>query len=108
MYSSLFLTISPNSRCCSSEALKERKRSLSNIEQDCVTFRIRDEERNELHFKVSMGIRLQKVFDVYASKKSLAVSALKFVFDGQRLIGDMTPEALGKISQLIYELRIFE
>ena len=102
MYSSLFLTISPNSRCCSSESLKERKRSLSNIEQDCVTFRIRDEERNELHFKVSMGIRLQKVFDVYASKKSLAVSALKFVFDGQRLIGDMTPEALGKISQLIY------
>ena len=55
-----------------------------------------------------MGIRLQKVFDVYASKKSLAVSALKFVFDGQRLIGDMTPEALGKISQLIYELRIFD
>ena len=43
-----------------------------------------------------MGIRLQKVFDVYASKKSLTVSALKFLFDGQRLIGDMTPDALGE------------
>ena len=79
----------------SSDSQRERKRSMSNIEQDCVTFRIRDDEANELHFKVSMGIRLQKVFDVYASKKTLTVSALKFLFDGQRLVGDMTPESLG-------------
>ena len=40
---------------------KERKRSPSNLGQDCVTFRVRDEAANELHFKVSMTIRLQKV-----------------------------------------------
>ena len=43
-----------------------------------------------------MGIKLQKVFDVYASKKNLTAPSLKFLFDGQRLIGDMTPEALGE------------
>ena len=68
---------------------------MSNIEQDCVTFRMRDEEGNELHFKVSMGIKLQKVFDVYASKKNLTVSSLKFLFNAERVIGDMTPETLG-------------
>jgi hypothetical protein len=76
--------------------LKERKRSMSNIEQDCVTFRMRDEDGNELHFKVSMGIKLQKVFDVYASKKCLTVSSLKFTFNGDRVIGDTTPELLGE------------
>lgn len=79
----------------SAESLKERKRSMSNIEQDCVTFRMRDEQRNELHFKVSMNIKLQKVFDVYASKKNLTMCALRFLFDGERLSGDMSPEHLG-------------
>ena len=69
---------------------------MSNIEQDCVTFRMRDEDGNELHFKVSMGIKLQKVFDVYASKKCLTVSSLKFTFNGDRVIGDTTPELLGE------------
>ena len=74
---------------------KERKRSLSNIGQDCVTFRVRDEQGQELHFKVSMTIRLQKVFDVYAQKKNVAVTSLKFLFEGERLTGDTTPDDLG-------------
>jgi hypothetical protein len=57
---------------------------------------------NELHFKVSMSIKLQKVFDVYSSKKNLTMSALKFLFDGERLSGDMSPEHLG-----IYILNLY-
>jgi hypothetical protein len=74
---------------------------MSNIEQDCVTFRMRDEDGNELHFKVSMGIRLQKVFDVYASKKNLTVSSLKFMFASERVIGDMSPESLGTCARAV-------
>ena len=74
---------------------------MSNIEQDCVTFRMRDEDGNELHFKVSMGIRLQKVFDVYASKKNLTVSSLKFMFSSERVIGDMSPESLGTYTHTV-------
>ena len=36
-----------------------------------------------------------QVFDVYAQKKNVAPSSLKFVFEGQRLSGDMMPEDLG-------------
>ena len=51
-----------------------------------------------------MGIKLQKVFDVYASKKNLTAPSLKFLFDGQRLIGDMTPEALGEECVADYDI----
>jgi hypothetical protein len=43
-----------------------------------------------------MGIKLQKVYDVYASKKNFTISALRFELQGERLTGDMSPEHLGK------------
>ena len=38
---------------------------------------------------------MYQVFDVYAQKKNVAVSSLKFTFEGQNLTGEMTPDDLG-------------
>lgn len=35
---------------------------------------------------------MKKVFDAYAKRKSVAPTALRFLLDGERIVGDQTPE----------------
>jgi hypothetical protein len=60
-----------------------------------VTFRLRDQSGGpDMHFKVSVNVRLQKVIDVYASKRDVPVKSFWFQYDGVRISGDNTPEIL--------------
>lgn len=56
---------------------------------------VKDQMGAEVHFKVKSHTKLEKVFKAYCEKKSIEQQAVRFVFDGQRVNGDSTPESLG-------------
>lgn len=41
-----------------------------------------------------MNTRFEKIFNAYCAKKSLDASAVRFLFDGDRVRGEQTPAEL--------------
>ncbi|KAG2494930.1 hypothetical protein HYH03_006865 [Edaphochlamys debaryana] len=56
---------------------------------------VKDQTGNEVHFKVKMKTRLEKVFNAYCNKKGVDTNSVRFLFDGTRVNGSSTPEELG-------------
>lgn len=64
------------------------------VKRDDVTIRIRDSSNVDVHLKMNRNVKLQKAFDLFASKKGLVISSLRFLLDGEPVEGDSTPEVL--------------
>jgi len=69
----------------------------------CIITILREGEKKK-KFKMNMNDQMSKVFDAFATKQQLAVSSLRFVFDGLAVSRHATPQDLdieaGKISQI--------
>ena len=48
-----------------------------------------------IHFKVKKTTKLSKLMEAWCQRQGLPFKACRFVFDGDRLKGDETPESLG-------------
>ena len=59
-----------------------------------VTLRVKDQNGDEMFFKVKGTTNMQKVFDSYAQRKGVQVSALRFMLDGERIQPEDTPKML--------------
>ncbi|PNW72395.1 hypothetical protein CHLRE_16g675637v5 [Chlamydomonas reinhardtii] len=64
-------------------------------EGNVINLVVKDQTGNEVHFKVKMKTRLEKVFNAYCNKKGVDTASVRFLFDGNRAKPDSTPEALG-------------
>ena len=56
-----------------------------------LNIRIRDQTGEETFFKVKKTTKLDKVFNAYSTRKGVAATSLRFLFDGSRVRGDQTP-----------------
>ncbi|KAG2434201.1 hypothetical protein HXX76_007927 [Chlamydomonas incerta] len=63
-------------------------------EGNVINLVVKDQTGNEVHFKVKMKTRLEKVFNAYCNKKGQDPASVRFLFDGQRINPDATPEQL--------------
>ncbi|KAK9918913.1 hypothetical protein WJX75_008008 [Coccomyxa subellipsoidea] len=52
---------------------------------------VKDQNDTEVHFKVKTHTKFQKIMEAYASKRSVDVAAIRFLYDGQRLDKNSTP-----------------
>lgn len=59
-----------------------------------VSIRVVSSNGDEMFFKIKKTTKLSKLFDAYTSRKDLKPDSIKFLFDGNRLSGDQTPESL--------------
>ena len=60
-----------------------------------LNIRIRDQTGEETFFKVKKTTKLDKVFNAYSTRKGVAATSLRFLFDGSRVRGDQTPAGIG-------------
>lgn len=51
---------------------------------------VKDQQGGEVHFKVKTTTKFEKIFAAYCAKKVVDVTAIKFMFDGQRLKAEDT------------------
>eukprot|EP00804_Cyclotella_cryptica_P021510 CCRYP_005824-RC/>CCRYP_005824-RC protein AED:0.33 eAED:0.33 QI:87/1/1/1/0.25/0.2/5/301/95 len=59
-----------------------------------LTIRVKDQNGEELFFKVKRNTKMSKIFNAYATRKGVQSSAIRFLLDGERVRPDDTPKML--------------
>ncbi|TNV75559.1 hypothetical protein FGO68_gene15588 [Halteria grandinella] len=52
-------------------------------------------QEDTIHFKVKKTTKLDKLMEAYCQRVGLPKRACRFLYDGEKIKGDETPEALG-------------
>ena len=77
------------------KVLKASKPEKKEGGEGSLNIRIRDQTGEETFFKVKKTTKLDKVFNAYSTRKGVAATSLRFLFDGSRVRGDQTPADIG-------------
>uniref|UniRef100_A0A914VZZ8 Small ubiquitin-related modifier n=1 Tax=Plectus sambesii TaxID=2011161 RepID=A0A914VZZ8_9BILA len=59
-----------------------------------IKLKVVGQDSNEVHFRVKFGTQMGKLKKSYAERTGVAVSTLRFLFDGRRINDDDTPKSL--------------
>eukprot|EP00798_Chlamydomonas_sp_ICE-L_P027020 gene27020-2247_t len=67
--------------------------------QEVISIIVRDQQGNtafasEVTFKVKPTTKFSKIIDAYCAKKAIDSSTIRFMFDGNRIQKDSTPQEL--------------
>ncbi|BAM79244.1 ubiquitin-like protein Smt3 [Cyanidioschyzon merolae strain 10D] len=62
---------------------------------DQINLRVRDADGNEVQFRIKKHTPLRKLMDAYCTRKGVDLHSYRFLFDGNRINEDDTPEKLG-------------
>jgi small ubiquitin-related modifier len=63
-------------------------------EDGIISVRVKDQTGGEVVFKVKKTTKFSRILDAFCQKKAWDATQVRFVFDGQRLNRDATPEEL--------------
>ena len=66
----------------------------ADMKQTHITIQAMSQDGNSLQFKVRMATPLQKVIDAYCARLSVAENSVRFLYDGNRVKGENTPEIM--------------
>lgn len=61
---------------------------------ETITIKVKDQNGEETHFKIKSTTKFSKVFSAYANRKGVDQASIRFVFDGQHVAPEQTPEEL--------------
>lgn len=62
--------------------------------KDQINLKVKDQDNSEVHFKVKMTTKFEKIFNAFCSRKALQPDAVRFLFDGTRINPTQTPKDL--------------
>eukprot|EP00005_Dracoamoeba_jomungandri_P005560 CAMPEP_0174260184 /NCGR_PEP_ID=MMETSP0439-20130205/9174_1 /TAXON_ID=0 /ORGANISM="Stereomyxa ramosa, Strain Chinc5" /LENGTH=97 /DNA_ID=CAMNT_0015344375 /DNA_START=29 /DNA_END=322 /DNA_ORIENTATION=+ len=62
---------------------------------DHISLKVVDQESNEVYFKIKKQTQLRKLMDAYCLRQAQNPSAVRFLYDGNRVQPEQTPEELG-------------
>jgi len=65
-----------------------------NQQPEYIKLKVVGQDSNEVHFRVKFGTSMGKLKKSYAERTGVAVSTLRFLFDGRRINDDDTPKSL--------------
>ncbi|MDP2435031.1 MAG: small ubiquitin-related modifier [archaeon] len=61
---------------------------------DRISLRVVAQDGGEVFFKIRRSTPLSKLIKAYCEKKGLAPNSVRFLFDGQRISDEHTPDSL--------------
>ncbi|KAI3383072.1 hypothetical protein SNEBB_001531 [Seison nebaliae] len=67
----------------------------SEEQSEYIRIKVIGQDNNEMHFKVKMTTNMGKLKKSYSERQDISLNALRFLFDGRRVIDEATPEQLG-------------
>lgn len=68
---------------------------MADAKEEPINISVKGSDSAEVQFKIKKKTIMSKLIKAYCDKKSIAPSSIRFVFDGARVQGDVTAEALG-------------
>ncbi|CCF72480.1 small ubiquitin-related modifier [Babesia microti strain RI] len=60
-----------------------------------IQLKVRSPDGSEVFFKIKKKTKLEKLMSAYCNRLGQSQDAVRFLFDGERLKGDKTPEEMG-------------
>ncbi len=60
-----------------------------------LNLKVKAQDGTEVYFKVKKTTKLKKLMDAYCARVGKEAGSIRFLFDGERIGGDSTPDALG-------------
>ncbi|GMS82546.1 hypothetical protein PENTCL1PPCAC_4721 [Pristionchus entomophagus] len=70
------------------------KEDTENGNSEYIKLKVVGQDSNEVHFRVKWGTTMAKLQKSYADRTGVAVTSLRFLFDGRRINADDTPKTL--------------
>ncbi|XP_032609920.1 small ubiquitin-related modifier 5 [Hylobates moloch] len=74
------------------------------IKDEAIKLRVIGQDSSEIHFKVKMTTPLKKLKKSYCQRQGVPVNSLRFLFEGQRIADNHTPEELGMEEEDVIEV----
>uniref|UniRef100_A0A2K6S8S4 Small ubiquitin-related modifier n=1 Tax=Saimiri boliviensis boliviensis TaxID=39432 RepID=A0A2K6S8S4_SAIBB len=68
---------------------------MSDQERFLIKLKVIGQDSSEIHFQVKLTTPLKKLKESYCERQDVPVNSLRFLFEGQRIADDHTPEELG-------------
>ena len=59
-----------------------------------INIKVKAQDGTEIFFKIKRSTQLKKLMDAYCQRQGLASNQCRFIFDGERLKDDDTPDGL--------------
>jgi len=60
-------------------------------ESEHLNIKVVGPDKNEIHFKIKKHTSFKKLMDAYCERQGVAPDTVRFLFDGDRLTGEQTP-----------------
>ncbi|EUD68182.1 hypothetical protein C922_01200 [Plasmodium inui San Antonio 1] len=60
-----------------------------------IQVKVRSPDGAEVFFKIKRKTKLEKLMEVYCNRLGQSMEAVRFLYDGDRIHGDNTPDQLG-------------
>ena len=59
-----------------------------------INIKVKAQDGTEIFFKIKRSTQLKKLMDAYCTRQGLSANQCRFIFDGERLKDDDTPDKL--------------
>lgn len=60
-----------------------------------LTLKVKSQDGIETYFKIKRNTQLRKLMESFCTRQGINPSTVRFLFDGERIHDESTPEALG-------------
>lgn len=81
------------------EATDDVKPEISSTQTQQIALKVVSQDGVEVFFKIKRSTHLKKLMDAYSKRQGLSPASVRFVFDGDRLNGNETPDSLEMADQ---------
>eukprot|EP00126_Sphaerothecum_destruens_P012422 Sdes_comp21305_c0_seq1m19945 len=80
------------------DALPDNKLDVKPIlkdDKEHINVKVLGQDSTEVHFKIKKNTAMGKLMDTYCSRQGLSKDSVRFMFEGTRILPQMTPKELG-------------
>jgi len=76
--------------------------------QEHINLKVKGQDGNIVHFKIKRKTQLKKLMEAYCARQSLQMEQIRFLFDGQRLREQQTPDELDMEDDDVIDAMLFQ
>ncbi|KAH0517685.1 Small ubiquitin-related modifier 1 [Microtus ochrogaster] len=92
----------------SDEETKPSNEVFETKKEKVIKVKVIAQDGNEIHFKVKMTTQLKKLKETYCQRQGVPSNSLKFLFEGQKIADNHTPEELEMEEEDVIEASDFQ
>eukprot|EP00035_Acanthoeca_spectabilis_P020149 m.431365 g.431365 ORF g.431365 m.431365 type:complete len:101 (-) comp17292_c0_seq1:169-471(-) len=72
----------------------DTKAGVKAEEENFINLRVVAQDNQELHFKIKRSTPMRRLIGTYCKKKQLQAESVRFLFDGEQIDPDATPDTM--------------